>query len=111
MRKGMVESLQITTVSELELVESITEKGADITQLLLSKGRSSDEVGLAFNQYCHGRTDIDLNNHGSWYGERYHSIMDGMTLELRSAGMSASEVKAAELRDSQLGDAGSPTNA
>jgi hypothetical protein len=37
--------------------------------------------------------------------------MDGMTLELRSAGMSASEVEAAELRDSQLADAGSPTNA
>lgn len=99
MRKGVVEPLQITTLSDLELLEAIAEKGTDIAQLLLAKGRSNDEVGLAVNQFCHGRTGIDLNNHGAWYGQRYYEIMDEMTLELRSAGMATSEVEAAELRD------------
>lgn len=97
MRKGAVEPLQLINLADLELLESIAEKGADVSQLLLSKGRSNDEVGLAFNQFCHGRTDVDLHNHGSWYGERYREIMDvEMTGELRSAGMSESEMQAEE---------------
>ena len=93
MRKGAVEPLQLINLADMELLEAIAEKGADVRQLLLSKGRSGDEVGLAFNQFCYGRTDVDLHNHGSWYGERYHEIMDvEMTGELRSAGMEASEV-------------------
>jgi hypothetical protein len=111
MRKGLVEPLQLINLADIELLETIAEKGADVSQLLLSKGRSSDEVGLAFNQFCRGRTDVDLRNHGAWYGERYHQIMDvDMTLELRSAGMSATEMEAAESVESQVADV-APTNA
>lgn len=112
MRKGAVEPLQLFNLADIELLESVAEKGADVGQLLLSKAQSSDEAGLAFNQFCHGRTDVGLHSHGSWYGERYHEIMDvEMTVELRSAGMSASEVEAGEQLDSQHTTDVSPTNA
>jgi hypothetical protein len=101
MRKGAVEPLQLINLSDMELLESIAEKGADVGSLLLSKGRSRDEVGLAFNQFCHGRTDVDLHHHGEWYGQRYFAIMEEMTLELRAAGLSA-DTEGVELEDQKL---------
>lgn len=92
MRRGKVEPVQLTNVADLELLEIAAEAGADVMQLLLAKGRSADEVGLAFNQYLHGRVDYErAPKHGSWYGERWDQLMDALTLELREAGLPASD--------------------